>query len=104
MYGLSIELSDGSPPVLHLRGDLDLANADDFGAALDEALKADPATVLDLADLVFVDAAGLHVIMQAAKARNGAGPLRLVNASRVARLLEIVGLENAPTIDIHEGS
>jgi hypothetical protein len=33
---------------------------------------------------------------------NGAGPLTLVNASRVQWLLELVGLSDVPSIVIHQ--
>jgi anti-anti-sigma factor len=56
--------------------------------------------VLDLSALTFIDAAGLRVILRAAESRNGLRPLKLVNASRVARLLEIVGLDAISTIEI----
>jgi len=103
MEGLSIQFADGSPPVLHVSGELDLATAEQFSAALQQALSAGSALVVDMADVTFVDAAGLRVLLQAAAARNGAGPLTLVNAARVARLLRLVGLEGLPSMDVREG-
>jgi anti-anti-sigma factor len=103
MYELSIDLEEGSPPVLHVRGDVDLANADEFGAALREAMSADSTLVVDMGDVTFIDAAGLRVILHAAATRNGAGALTLVNAQRVAWLLELVGLEGTPSLEIHDG-
>jgi anti-anti-sigma factor len=102
MQGLSMDLAHTSPPVLCIRGDLDIANADEFGAALKQALSADPTVVVDLAGLAFIDAAGLRAIVDAAGSRNGAGPLTLVNATRVARLLDLVGLDAIPTIAFAE--
>jgi hypothetical protein len=37
MNGLSMDLVPGSPPVLHAPGDLDMANAEEFGAELKRA-------------------------------------------------------------------
>jgi anti-sigma B factor antagonist/stage II sporulation protein AA (anti-sigma F factor antagonist) len=103
MYGLSIDLADGSPPVLHVSGDLDMANAEEFATALKQALSADSTLVVDLAGLTFIDAAGLRVILHAAESRNGVGPLTLVNADRVAWLLEVVGMADLPSIDFAPG-
>ena len=66
-------------------------------------LSADSSAVVDMGDVTFVDASGLRVILQVANARNGAGPLTLVNASRVARLLKLVGLEGIRSIDVRGG-
>ena len=45
-----------------------------------------------MAGVTFFDATGLRVVLQAAASLNGAGPLTLLNAPRVAWLLEVVGL------------
>lgn len=103
MYGLSVELAEGSPPVLHVRGDLDMANADEFAAVLKDALSADSTLKLDLAGLTFIDASGLRVILHAAESRNGVGPLTLVNAARVAWLLEAAGMDDLTTIVLESG-
>jgi stage II sporulation protein AA (anti-sigma F factor antagonist) len=97
---LSAHLVAGVPPVLHVAGELDMTTADLLDAALRQALAFDPSVVVDMAEVTFVDAAGLRVILQAASSRNGAGPLTLVNAPRVAWLLKLVGLEGLPTIDV----
>ena len=103
MHGLSIDLVGGAPPVLHVRGDLDMSNADEFGAALKQALSADSTLIIDLSELTFIDAAGLRVILHAAASRDGVGPLTLVNASRVARLLEAIGLDEMPALEFAGG-
>lgn len=103
MYGLSIDLERGSPPVLHIRGDVDMANAEELAAALLEAMSTDATMIVDMADVTFIDAAGLQAILRVAGSRNGAGPLKLINAPRVAWLLELVGLQGTPSIDIRDG-
>jgi anti-anti-sigma factor len=103
MDGLSISVTEDSPPVLHVAGELDIATAGQLGAALERAVSADPALVVDLGDVTFVDAAGLHVILQVAQRRNGGPPLVVLNAPRVAWLLEVVGLEDLPSIDVRGG-
>jgi anti-anti-sigma factor len=103
MYGFSIERVEGSPLVLKVGGELDMATADEFEGALEEALSADPALVVDMADVTFCDAAGLRVILRTAESLNGAGPLTLINAPRVAWLLGLVGLAGLPSIDVRGG-
>jgi anti-anti-sigma factor len=95
---LKSELVPGDPPRLQLDGEIDLSTADALRAAIDEATAADPRIVVDMGGVTFFDAVGLRVVLQAAAARNGAGPLRLVNAARVERVLEIVGLSELPSL------
>jgi anti-anti-sigma regulatory factor len=52
--------------------------------------------------VTFCDAAGLRVVLQAAASLNGAGPLTLLNAARVKRLLDIVGLSDLSCIAIRD--
>jgi anti-anti-sigma factor len=99
MNGLTLDFQR-TPPVLTLHGALDMANADDFGKALKEAMSTDPTLVIDFADLSFVDASGLHALLDVAATRNGHGPLVLVNARRVRWLLKLLGLEDISALDI----
>ena len=78
------------------------ATVDVLRTALEEALSTDPTVVVDMAGVTFFDATGLRVVLQAAASRNGAGPLTLVNARRVAWLLEVVGLSEQSSIVICE--
>src|SRR5262249_29092187 len=75
MPGLPLGLADGSPPVLHVRGDVDMANAEQLSAAIEHAFSVDPKVVLDLGEVGFIDGAGLRVIVNAAESRDGVGPL-----------------------------
>jgi anti-anti-sigma factor len=99
---LRFELIQGDPPALRIDGEIDLSTADQLRTALDKAYSADPTVVLDMAAVTFLDATGLRVLLQVAATRNGAGPLPLVNASRVAWLLELVGLSGLTSIDIRD--
>ena len=100
MNGLSTIIAEGSPPVLHVRGELDMATADALRFALKRALTDDPAVLIDMSDVTFVDVAGVRVILEAAARRNGDGPLRLIHAERVAWLLELIGLDEQ-TVSVH---
>jgi anti-anti-sigma factor len=95
---LKTELVDGDPPVLQVVGEIDLSTVDHFRAAVDGALGADPKVVIDMAGVTFIDAVGVHAILEAAARRNGAGPVKLQNASRLTWILEIVGLGDPPSI------
>jgi anti-anti-sigma factor len=97
---LSIALEDGEPPVLRLSGELDVATADRVHAALHDALARESSLVVDMAGVEFIDASGLRPILQAAASLNGAGPLTLVNAPLVSRLLELIGQADIPTLAI----
>jgi anti-anti-sigma factor len=102
LEALAIELEDGSPPVLRLAGELDVATADRVRAALEEAVSRESALVVDMAGVAFIDASGLRPILQVAASLNGAGPLTLVNAPLVSRLLKLIGQEDIPTLAIRD--
>jgi anti-anti-sigma regulatory factor len=81
-----------------------MANAEGFGVTLKQALAADSNLVVDLGGLSFIDGAGLRAILGIAESRDGVGPLTLINASRVAWLLEAVGLDDTPSINLAGGN
>jgi anti-anti-sigma factor len=99
---LKIVFIRGEPPMLQLDGEIDLSTADQLRTALEDALAKDPHVVIDMAGVTFVDAAGLRALLKVAESRDGAGALPLLNAHRVARILEIVGLREMPSIDIRD--
>ena len=100
---LKIEFVRGEPSVLRVQGEADCSTADQLREALNEAQSDDPTVVIDMAGVTFIDAAGLRVVLETAESRNGVGPLTLVNASRVAWLLEVVGLSDLPSIAMSDG-
>ncbi len=99
---LKTEFVHGDPPVLQVDGEVDLSTADELRTALEEALSADPKVVIDMGGVTFLDVAGLRVVLQVAASRDGAGPLTLLNASHVGGLLEVVGLNELPSIVIRD--
>lgn len=99
---LKIELIQGAPPALRIGGEIDLSTAGQLRTALEKACAAAPDVVVDLAGVTFLDVAGLRALLEVAESRNGAGPLTLVNASRVKWLLELVGLSGWASIDIRD--
>jgi anti-anti-sigma factor len=90
-----MDIADGSPPVLRVGGEIDIANVEEFRELLSAALASDPTLSVDLAGVTFIDAAGLRVILRAAETLNGFGPLTVVGPARVARLLGLVGVDGS---------
>jgi anti-anti-sigma factor len=80
--------------VVAVRGELDLLTSAAFGAFLDLAAKQpDCLVVVDLAELTFMDCAGLSQIARAlARVRGRGGDIAIVSASPIAyKLFEITG-------------
>jgi anti-sigma B factor antagonist len=102
MEFLRIRAAEGDPPVLQVDGEIDMSTADELRTALEKALAADPTVVVDMAGVTFCDAAGLQVVLQTAASLNGAGPLTLLNAAPVKRLLDILRLTDVACIAIRE--
>ena len=103
MKALRIRLDDSiTPPVLQIEGEIDLATTDELRAELERALEDAPTLVVDLEGVSFLGVAGVRVFLGAAAALDGAGPLRFVNAQRLAWLLDVIGLHAVDTIEIRE--
>jgi anti-anti-sigma factor len=81
---------DGTP-VLRVSGQLDISNASTLEDALMKAAEAKSRTIVfDLAELEFMDSAGISVLV---RARSEVGEVRLRNPSPIVRrLIEITGL------------
>lgn len=80
-----------------VRGDLDIATADQLATALTVLAAQDhPVVLLDLAELTFCDANGLNTLLAAHRAHEAAdGSLILTRYSRqLARLLQLTGLDH----------
>jgi anti-anti-sigma factor len=97
---IKVERSTG-PPVVRLAGELDMETAPDVRATLEELIDSDGRFQLDLGDVTFIDSSGLHLLLDAGNRLNGSGPLTLISVPpRVLRLMEIVGLTNAPSLNV----
>lgn len=85
----------GGRAVVRLRGELDIASADDLRRHLNDARREHGEhVVLDLSALEFMDSGGLSVIVACYKATSAAGGSLVLAAPRsiVRRALEITGL------------
>ncbi|GAA4803614.1 STAS domain-containing protein [Streptomyces ziwulingensis] len=94
--GVERSADAGTWAVLTLRGETDLAIAPLLRAAVDELVAEDRVhLVWDLADVTFMDSAGLGIMayaMRSAEARRG--ELRLAQVcAQVRKLLELTGLD-----------
>jgi anti-anti-sigma factor len=88
---------------VRLVGELDLSTVGEFCATL-ETLPAG-ANVLDLAELSFMDASGLHAVERYASSLNGARPLVLENVpTHVRRLFQMTGADLDPDIQLRDGA
>ncbi len=89
----------GTPPVVRLRGELDLAGAE---VAEDSLVKvAGPTVVADLTRLIFIDGQGISALLSA-KQRIEAGGGRLVLRNvppPISRTIEMAGDERALLAD-----
>jgi anti-anti-sigma factor len=98
---LTIRLDDTqTPPRLEIDGEIDLATVDTLRTELARVLADVPTVVVDLDGVTFMGAAAVRVFLGAATALNGSGPLRFVNAERLAWLLDLVGLKTVESIVI----
>lgn len=111
--GFAVSASfSGQQAVLGVRGDVDIATAPDLGAIVDAVIdRGHRFVVLDLAELDFMDAAGLRVIARAAHRLQppDAGVTVRSPSARVRRLLDLtkvssrISLEEAPADSEHLG-
>lgn len=91
--GFLVEECSGSPTIVFLRGEIDIANRHQLEHLLDEAIGAHPLVVVDVADTTFVDGAILGVLAQAnARATHG---IRVRGASGfVARVFHLTEMDH----------
>ena len=90
-----IEVLLSGPASVHLRGELDMATADELDKCLDRLARACPETiVIDLSQLTFCDSSGLNAFVSWRRRAEDAG-YRLVLRSpqpNVQRIMELCNL------------
>ena len=98
-----LEISEVGSERYRLRGELDMASAATFEQSLHTVAQGSNTLVLDLGDLTFIDSSGLRALVQLSERMNGSAPLVLTNVPQgVQRLLDIVGLETLPGIEVRD--
>jgi anti-anti-sigma factor len=89
-------------PVVRLRGEIDLSNAEALGAAAEGAVSNRArGLVLDLSEVTFLDSTGLRLIFRLARRlRDRQQALRLVvpDGARIARLLRLSGVASVAEV------
>ena len=89
---------------LRLAGELDLAGAPRLTEALLDFASSEGDVYLDLTEISFLDSSGLRVILALARSR-GDGTLVLLDPSpAIRRILEVVGIDEHPRIEIRHAS
>ena len=86
---LSLERADGGPAILRVAGELDLAVADQFEAALRTATESGEAVVLDLRDVTFADSSGLRVMLVGADELGARVAFVIEPESALSRLIDL---------------
>ena len=89
---------------LRLAGELDLAGAPRLTEALLDFASSQGDLHLDLTEVSFMDSSGLRVILALARSRGDNGYVVLDPSAAVMRILEIVGIDQHPGIEIRHPS
>ena len=85
---------------LRVSGELDIATAPRLATALDDEVRPGTRVTLDLADLAFIDAAGLRVLVGVVRTVGTSGRVVLRRPSAVVqRLLAVTGLDGVDGFD-----
>ena len=97
------EITQVSPERYRLSGELDMATAETLRDALEPVVQANGRLVLDVGEITFIDSSGLRALLQLSEQMNGSAPLVLSQVPpSVRRLLEVVGLEAVPGIEVED--
>lgn len=99
---MSVDTIQGQWPTLKVTGEIDLANVDDLRTAIDHAIGESPTGfIIDLKDIVYIDSAGVAVIISAYRRMSKAGGILAVVkpvSDGVRRVLDLIGLRMLPSI------
>ena len=78
--------------LLHILGEVDLANAEEFQTAILELAQGDGEVVVDLTACTYMDSSGLRVLATAHKAIDNRMRIVIPQDGSVHRIFEITGL------------
>ena len=86
---------------VRLEGEIDMHSIPRLEAAFAGVVAAGGPIYVDMANVTFIDSAGLHFLARLAK--DGGAPLTLLNVPpRVVRVMEIVGMTDLPSIELRD--
>jgi anti-sigma B factor antagonist len=97
-FGVEVDLRDDRVAVVRVAGDIDMSTTPELTErALPVAETGPPGMVVDLSDVSFMGAAGLHVLEGLQEAlRHRGGELAVVAPGGIAlRVLEVTGLDRS---------
>ena len=90
---LRSELADGVQ-TLALHGEMDMSNADALTREVKRGIDADARIVIDMSALEFIDSAGIHRLVKAAKELGGTKRFGVTRPSPdIARLFALTGVD-----------
>lgn len=90
-----------SARVLHVLGEVDLSNASQVLAALDDL--GDRQLVVDLTEVDFIDSTGLGYLVELQSSTGRGVGLKVLEGSQVDRLLDLTGLKSVFSVDLVSG-
>jgi anti-anti-sigma factor len=90
--------SDGHGLILH--GELDMANEQEFAAAIDMVLGSGAPVTIDMRRLHFMDSSGIKVILAAAKAAPDACIILHGVHDSVQRVVHMTRVEEVPNLHV----
>ncbi|MBS2962896.1 STAS domain-containing protein [Actinocrinis puniceicyclus] len=92
-FEVGVGPAEGNGRVVTVRGELDLAAADQLWETIEPLLAPDALVVLDGTEMTFLDSSGLRVLLQAHKRAQADGALFRVVAPQqaVQRVLDLAG-------------
>ncbi len=91
-----------SESIVHLHGDIDLFNAAQLRACIDDLAEGgEKRVVVDMAELEFIDSSGLGALIAGMRRLRGVGGEVVLRSPRgtAAQLLEVTGLMQVLTVE-----
>lgn len=88
--------SDDQPPVVAVSGDIDLANVEQFEAAMTKARNGSPSLTVDLTDVSYCDSAAVRALF--ALAADSQLTMIVKSTGHITTLLGISGLDRVATV------
>ena len=102
-YTPQFTITQVDPTRYRVTGELDMASAPTLHEAMRPVVEATGGLTLVLDGLTFIDSYGLRSLVELSSELNGSGPLVLSDISpSVQRVLDIVGIETLPGIEIRD--
>jgi stage II sporulation protein AA (anti-sigma F factor antagonist) len=105
-FELAVTEASADQVVIAVRGEIDLATAEQFREIIDEAILPGARLVIDLASTSFIDSTGLGVLAWAqAHLADSSGAVIIRSPSRsTKKILNICGLDRILTIEDGDGT